>query len=194
LRRICVYTGSNVGVRPEYQQAAQALGKALVARGLGLVYGGGRVGLMGVIADTVLAEGGEVIGVIPKALFPREVGHTHLTQLHEVESMHERKALMADLADGFIALPGGFGTYDELFETITWSQLGLHSKPVGLLDVAGFFAPLLALITHTTNEGFITPIHSNLLFHKDDPAELLDCFATYQPPPLRGKWTDQPSR
>lgn len=194
MRRICVYTGSNVGVRQEYQQAAQALGKTLAARGLGLVYGGGRVGLMGVIADTVLAEGGEVIGVIPKALFPREVGHTHLTQLHEVESMHERKALMADLADGFIALPGGFGTYDELFEIITWSQLGLHTKPVGLLDVAGFFTPLLALITHATNEGFIASIHTNLLFHKDDPAELLDCFAAYQPPPLRWKWTDLPSR
>jgi uncharacterized protein (TIGR00730 family) len=194
LRRICVYTGSNVGVRLEYQQAARDLGKELVARSLGLVYGGGRVGLMGVIADTVLAEGGEAIGVMPKALFPREVAHTHLTQLHEVESMHERKALMADLADGFIALPGGFGTCDELFEIITWSQLGLHSKPVGLLDAVGFFTPLLALIAHATNEGFITPIHSNLLFHKDNPAELLDCFASYQPPPLRGKWKDLPSR
>jgi uncharacterized protein (TIGR00730 family) len=194
LRRICVYTGSNVGVRQEYQQAARDLGKELVARGLGLVYGGGRVGLMGVIADAVLAEGGEVIGVMPQALFPREIAHTHLTRLHEVGSMHERKALMADLSDGFIALPGGFGTYDELFEIITWSQLGLHSKPVGLLDVVGFFTPLLALISHATNEGFIAPVRSNLLFHKDNPAALLDCFASYQAPPHQWKWTDLPSR
>jgi uncharacterized protein (TIGR00730 family) len=194
LHSICVYTGSNVGVRQEYQQAARDLGKELVARGLGLVYGGGHVGLMGVIADTVLSEGGEVVGVMPKALFPREIAQNDLTHFYEVGSMHERKALMADLADGFIALPGGFGTYDELFEIITWSQLGIHSKPVGLLDVAGFFTPLLALIAHTTSEGFIAPADAELIFHKDNPGELLDCFASYQPPPRRLKWTDLPPR
>jgi uncharacterized protein (TIGR00730 family) len=194
LRRICVYTGSNVGVRQEYQQAARDLGKELVVRGLGLVYGGSHVGLMGILADTVLDEGGEAIGVMPKALFPREVAHTSLTHLYEVGSMHERKALMADLADGFIALPGGFGTYDELFEIITWSQLGLHSKPVGLLDVAGFFSPFLALITHTTNEGFITSAHASLILHKENPAELLDCLATFQAPPRQLKWTELPPR
>ena len=194
MHRICVYCGSNTGKRQEYQQAARLLGKELVARGLGLVYGGGHVGLMGVVADAVMEEGGEVIGVMPRALFPREIVHNHLTQFHEVGSMHERKALMADLADGFIALPGGFGTYDELFEIITWSQLGLHSKPVGLLDVAGFFTPLLALIAHSSSEGFIAPAHVQAILHKDNPVELLDCFATYQPVPRQSKWTDLPSR
>jgi uncharacterized protein (TIGR00730 family) len=194
LRRICVYSGSNVGRRQEYQQAARDLGKELVARNIDLVYGGGRVGLMGVIADTVLSEGGAVIGVMPKALFPREVAHTHLTQLHEVGSMHERKALMADLADGFIALPGGFGTYDELFEIITWSQLGLHSKPVGLLNVAGFFTPLLALITHACTESFIAPAHLHIVLSKDTPVALLDCLTTYQPLPRQARWADPPSR
>ncbi len=141
MRHICVYTGSNLGARPQYQQAAQALGSELVARGYGLIYGGGQVGLMGVIADTVLAAGGEAIGVMPRVLFPKEVAHQNLTALYEVESMHERKALMADLADGFIAMPGGFGTYDELFEMITWAQLGIHQKPIGLLNVAGYFRP-----------------------------------------------------
>jgi uncharacterized protein (TIGR00730 family) len=149
---------------------------------------------MGVIADTVLSEGGAVIGVMPKALFPREVAHNHLTQLYEVGSMHERKALMADLADGFIALPGGFGTYDELFEIITWSQLGLHTKPVGLLNVAGFFTPLLALITHARTEGFIAPAHLQILLSQDNPVALLDCFAVYQPLHRQFTWTDPPSR
>src|ERR1700681_1006404 len=143
MRRICVVTCSNPGTRSAYTQAPQALGLSLVERGLCLVYGGPSVGLMGVIADTVLAGGGEAIGVIPRNLFRSEIGHEGLTQLHEVNSMHERKALMADLADGFIALPGGYGTFDELFEIITWAQLGLHTKPIGLLDVAGYFAPLL---------------------------------------------------
>src|SRR5260370_39829315 len=148
MRRICVFAGSNVGVRPEYSEAARALGRELVKRGLGLVYGGASVGLMGVLENTVLAEGGEVIGVMPRGLFRREVPHMGLTEMHEVNSMHERKALMADLADGFIALPGGFGTFDELFEITTWAQIGLHSKPIGVLDVAGSFAPLIALIVH----------------------------------------------
>lgn len=194
MQRICVYAGSNMGVRQEYQQAAQALGKELVARSLGLVYGGGRVGLMGVIADTVLAEGGEVIGVMPRALFPKEVAHQDVTTLYEVDSMHERKAMMADLADGFIALPGGSGTYDELFEILTWGQLGIHQKPIGLLNVAGYFNPLLALMTHTVIEGFVSSYHVNLLLHKETPSDLLDALATYVPPPRQSKWTELTER
>ena len=139
MQRICVFTGSSLGRRQEYQQAAHNMGQALVARGLGLVYGGASSGLMGVIADTVLASGGEVIGVIPRALTRYEIAHQHLTKLYEVESMHERKALMADLSDEFIALPGGLGTFEELFEITTWAKLGFHTKPVGLLNVAGYF-------------------------------------------------------
>ncbi len=193
MQRICVYAGSNVGVRQEYQQAARALGQELVKRGLGLVYGGGHVGLMGVLADAVLAGNGEVIGVMPAALFPNEVAYRNVTQFYEVGSMHERKALMADLADGFIALPGGFGTYDELFEMITWSQIGLHTKPVGLLNVAGFFDPLLALVAHSSLEGFISPAHANLILQKETPAALLDSFATYVPAPRQAKWTTPPA-
>ena len=192
MHRICVFSGSNLGVRPEYQQAARDLGQELVSRGLGLVYGGASVGLMGVIADAVLAAGGEVIGVLPRGLFRREVPHRHLTELHEVGSMHERKALMADLADGFIALPGGYGTFDELFEIITWAQLGLHSKPVGLLDVASYFAPLLALIAHASTEGFIPPGHTKLVLHTDDPVTLLDLFEAYTPSVGQSKWTELP--
>ncbi|GCE14794.1 TIGR00730 family Rossman fold protein [Tengunoibacter tsumagoiensis] len=190
MHRICVYAGSNKGVRPEYQEAAQALGKALVTRGWGLVYGGGRVGLMGVIADTVLAEGGEVIGVMPQALFPQEVAHTGVTTLYEVANMHERKATMADLSNGFVALPGGFGTYDELFEIITWAQIGIHQKPIGLLNVSGYFNPLLALIAHTTQEGFISPHHAQLIQSQASPDDLLNDLASYVPPPEKAKWTD----
>ncbi|GAC1401004.1 MAG: TIGR00730 family Rossman fold protein [Ktedonobacteraceae bacterium] len=192
MSRICVYAGSNVGVKQEYQDAARALGQELVARGLGLVYGGGQVGLMGVLANAVSADGGEVIGVMPAALFPKEVVYGHATQFYEVGSMHERKAMMAELADGFIALPGGFGTYDELFEMITWLQIGLHAKPVGLLNVAGFFDPLLALVAHSSQEGFISLAHANLILHKDTPAALLDSFATYVSAPRKPKWTDLP--
>src|ERR671932_40439 len=145
MRRLCVYAGSNAGARPEYARAAEELARELVARGIGLVYGGGRVGLMGVLADTVLAGGGEAIGVIPQALVDREVGHQGLTELRVVGSMHERKALMAELADAFVALPGGYGTWEEFFEIVTWVQLGLHPKPCGLLNVAGYYDPLLAL-------------------------------------------------
>jgi uncharacterized protein (TIGR00730 family) len=192
MRRICVFTGSNPGNRPEYREAAQALGHEMVARGLGLVYGGASVGLMGVIADTVLAGGGEVIGVIPRGLFRREVAHKDLTQLYEVNSMHERKALMADLADGFIALPGGYGTFDELFEIITWAQIGLHSKPIGLLDAAGYFAPLLALITHASAEGFIQPMHAGIVIHEQSPATLLDRLSMHQPEITKNIWSELP--
>ena len=179
-----------MGKRQEYQQAARDLGQELVARGLGLVYGGASVGLMGVIADTVLAGGGEVIGVIPRALFRREVAHEHLTALHEVGSMHERKALMADLSDGFIALPGGFGTFDELFEITTWAQLGLHTKPIGLLNVAGYFMPLLTMVDHAVTEGFIPPNYAHILLNSTSPADLLDSFAAYAPLSDQAKWLD----
>ncbi|HEU0003747.1 MAG TPA: TIGR00730 family Rossman fold protein [Ktedonobacteraceae bacterium] len=193
MRRICVFTGSNLGKRPEYKEAARALGQEMAARGIGLVYGGASVGLMGVIADTVLAGGGEAIGIIPRGLFRREVGHQGLTKLYEVESMHERKALMADLADGFIALPGGYGTFDELFEIITWEQLGLHTKPIGLLNVAGYFTPLLALITHASKEGFILPVHTGIVIHEQSPIALLDRLTNHRPDITKNIWLELPS-
>ncbi len=192
MRRICVFAGSSVGKRSEYQQAAHDLGEELVARGLGVVYGGGSMGLMGVVANTVLAAGGEVIGVLPRGLFRREVAHWHLTELHEVGSMHERKSLMADLADGFIALPGGFGTCDELFEITTWSQLGLHAKPIGLLNVANYFGPLLALVAHAIQEGFIPPLHGGILLHEENATALLNAFASYVPPVTPSEWIEPP--
>ena len=192
MRRICVFAGSNSGVRQEYREAARALGQEMLARGLGLVYGGASVGLMGVLADAVLAGGGEVIGIIPRGMLRREVAHGGLTELHEVASMHERKALMSDLADGFIALPGGFGTFDELFEIITWAQLGLHNKPVGLLDVADYFAPLHALVVHASAEGFIPPAHLAILMQEHSPGILLDRFAAYTPPGSVSRWTELP--
>lgn len=192
MRRICIFAGSSTGIRQEYIQAAHDLGRTLATRGLGIVYGGASVGLMGTLADAALAAGGEVIGVLPRGLFKREVAHANLTELHQVGSMHERKAMMADLADGFIALPGGFGTFDELFEITTWAQIGIHSKPIGLLNVASYFTPLLALVTHTETEGFIQPVHTHLLLHKETPDELLDAFATFTPLAHISKWTEQP--
>ena len=168
MRRVCVFCGSKAGSRPVYAEMACRLATALVERGLGLVFGAGHVGLMGVLADTVLAHGGEAIGVIPQLLVDRELAHCGLTQLHIVETMHQRKALMADLADGFIALPGGYGTADELFEIVTWSQLGLHAKPVGLINVDGFFDSLLAWIDHCVREGFIRQEYRDLLIAHSD--------------------------
>ncbi len=185
MRRICVFAGSSQGVREEYAEAARALGRELAARGLGMVYGGSSVGLMGLAADAALSAGGEVIGVLPRGLFKREVAHAGLTELHEVGSMHERKALMSDLADGFIALPGGYGTFDELFEIVTWAQIGLHQKAIGLLDAAGYFGPLLALVEHAAQEGFVPSSHAHLLLRAETPAALLDAFATYRPPSER---------
>lgn len=183
LRRVCVYAGSSLGRRPEYAAAARELGTELAARGLELVYGGSNIGLMGVLADAALAAGGTVLGVLPRALFRREVAHTGLTRLYEVGSMHERKARMADLADAFIALPGGYGTLDELFESITWAQIGLHAKPIGLLDVADYFAPLRALVRHVVTEGFIPAVNAGLLLAASTPTTLLDQLAAYTPPP-----------
>ena len=192
MQHICVFCGSSSGARPIYAEMARAVGKELAARGLGVVYGGSSIGLMGALADAALAAGGEVIGVLPRGLFRREVAHRGLTALREVGSMHERKALMGELADGFLALPGGFGTCDELFEVVTWAQIGLHHKPIGLLDVEGFFAPLLAFVRHAAQEGFLPPAHVDLLLRAETPAAIIDQLLTYQPPTLPDKWLDLP--
>jgi uncharacterized protein (TIGR00730 family) len=189
MRRLCVYAGSNAGARPEYAHAAAALARELVARGIGLVYGGGRVGLMGVLADTVLEGGGEAIGVIPQALVDREVGHAGLSELRVVGSMHERKALMAELADGFVAVPGGIGTLEELIEVYTWSQLGIHAKPCGVLDAGGFYASLLGLLDHMVAEGFLRPEHRGVMLSDADPGRLLDRLAGWRAPSVH-KWMD----
>ncbi|MBW4693514.1 MAG: TIGR00730 family Rossman fold protein [Lyngbya sp. HA4199-MV5] len=190
MKYICVFCGSNLGTRPAYKLAAQALGQALVKRGLGLVYGGGNVGLMGTIADAVLAAGGKAIGVIPQALVEKELAHKGLTQLHIVSSMHERKAMMADLSDGFIALPGGFGTFEEFFEVLTWAQLGFHQKPCGLLNIEGYYDRLIALADHATAEQFVRPAHRSLILEAQDPDRLLDTFAAYEPITVQ-KWIDR---
>ena len=182
MRRVCVFCGSKTGHNHLYRDAAGQLGKLLVARGLGLVYGGGSVGLMGVIADAVLAGGGEVIGVIPEMLATKELLHSGVKDMHRMHSMHARKAKMAELSDAFIALPGGFGTFEELLEMITWSQLGIHRKPVGLLNVAGFYAPLVQFIDHAIAEGFIKPKHRQLIVIADEPAALLDLVLIHHPP------------
>ena len=189
VRRVCVYCGSSLGADPAYREAAEGLGRRLAEAGLAVVYGGASVGLMGVLADAALAAGGEVIGVIPQALVDREIAHRHLTELRLVESMHERKALMVDLADAFVALPGGAGTLDELFETYTWAQLGVHRKPCGLLDVDGYWGGLLAFLDHAVTEGFVRPEHRRMLHLADDPDELLAAFAAYQAPAV-AKWVD----
>ena len=182
LRRVCVFCGSSPGTRPQYADAAREVGRLLAERGIGLVYGGGHVGLMGIVADTVMAAGGEAIGVIPDGLLRREVGHHGLTALHVVDSMHERKAMMADLSDGFLALPGGYGTLEELAEVITWSQLGIHPKPCALLNVEGYWDPLLALRDRGVDEGFIPARHRDLLMDDTDAARLLDRMAAHRPP------------
>jgi hypothetical protein len=192
MQRLCVFCGSQAGTRDVYRQAAVELGQLMVQHGYGLVYGGGRVGLMGVIADAVLQHGGEVIGVIPAAMVDRELAHPDLTSMQVVPSMHERKARMAALAHAFIALPGGFGTFDELFEIITWAQLGIHRKPIGILNVAGYFQALLACIGHAIGEGFIRPEHQQLMVVADAPAALLERLSQYTPLPVR-PWQTVPS-
>ena len=173
IKRICVFCGSKIGARSVYTDVAQQLGKAIASHGIGLVYGGGSIGLMEVIADAVLKEKGDVIGVIPHALASKEFAHPGLTELRMVSSMHERKAMMAELSDAFIAMPGGFGTVDEFFEILTWSQLGLHAKPIGLLNVEGYFDLLLAFINHVLEERFIQTEHSRLIIMYRHPGELL---------------------
>jgi uncharacterized protein (TIGR00730 family) len=174
LHSVCVFCGSRMGARPAYVEGARALGEAIASRGLRLVYGGTSIGLMGVLADAALGRGGKVVGVLPRGLEEREIAHRGLTELHVVGSMHERKALMAKLSDAFIAMPGGFGTWDELFEIITWAQLGLHAKPMGVLNVEGYFEPMLAMIRQAASEGFIHHAPATHLLAEAAPGALLD--------------------
>ena len=186
-QRICVFCGSNSGINPAYRSAALALGRLLAASGIELVYGGGNIGLMGALADAVLGVGGRVIGVIPESLMAKEVGHASLTELHIVKSMHERKALMADLSDGFIAMPGGFGTFEEFCEVVTWSQLGIHVKPCGLLNVQDYYDPLLALFDHAVREGFLRAENRRLVLSDPSPEQLLDKMLQFRSPAI-DKW------
>jgi len=187
MKRVCVFCGSSIGSQPVYAEVAVTLGRLLASRGIGLVYGGGNVGLMGVIADAVMAAGGDVIGVIPHALADREIAHPTITQLHVVDSMHERKAMMADLSDAFIAMPGGVGTFEEFFEAVTWTQLGLHRKPCGLLNAGGFYTPLAAFIDQAVSEGFIKPVHRASIVVDDHPERLLDSLAAVKLPDV-ARW------
>jgi uncharacterized protein (TIGR00730 family) len=193
LSAVAVYCGSNPGTDPAYARSAAALGAALASRGVQLVYGGGHVGLMGTVADAVIGNGGQAHGVITEALQAREIAHERLSSLRVVPTMHERKAAMADAADAFIMLPGGFGTFDEFFEVVTWTQLGVHVKPCGILDVAGFFAPLLAMIDGAVTAGFVHPGHRDMIVVDEDPGELLSRLAAWQPVTV-SKWLDRADR
>ena len=190
MKNLCVFCGSQFGNRPEYEVAARLLGLELAGRGIRLIYGGGRVGLMGVVADAVMVAGGEVVGVIPEFLMQKEIGHVGLTELHVVDSMHSRKAKMAELADGFVALPGGFGTFEEFFEVLTWAQLGMHNKPVGLLDVADFYLPMVAFLRHSAAQGFIRNDHLSLIVHAREPEDLIQRLSGYQAVTVP-KWLDR---
>ena len=190
MKYICVYCGSSPGRLDAYSDAARSLAQSLVERDLGLVYGGASVGLMGLVADSVLELGGRAIGVIPEVLAQKELAHKSLTELHITASMHARKTLMADLSDGFIALPGGIGTLEEIFEIWTWAQLGFHAKPCGLLNVAGYYDGLIAFLDHALAEQFVRPLHRSILSVEQEPAALLDCFARYQAPSL-AKWVNK---
>ncbi len=189
MNSVCVFCGSSEGSRPSYAETAREMGAQIARSGLTLVYGGGKVGLMGAVADAALEEGGEVVGVIPEALVAKEIAHPSLTKLHVVGSMHERKMLMNDLSDGFVALPGGFGTLEEYFEVLSWAQLGIHAKPCALLDVDGFWEPLASLFDHAVDEGFVHPDHHSLVLTESDPARLLDAMGRHSPPGTK-KWLD----
>jgi uncharacterized protein (TIGR00730 family) len=191
LKRVCVFAGSSPGAREEYRRLACDLGLALVQRGLSLVYGGAKVGLMGILADTALRHGGEVIGIIPEALVTKEVAHSELSELRIVPSMHERKRQMAELSDAFVALPGGIGTVEEFTEILTWAQLGLHVKPCGLLNAGGFYDRLIDFLDHAVSERFLRPDHRSMLLIAQRPEDLLDLFAGYSPPAVE-KWIDRP--
>ena len=191
MNRVCVFCGSSPGARPEYTETAHDLGSLLVERGLGLVVGGADVGLMGRLADAVMSEGGEAIGVIPQALVDREIAHLGLSDLRVVGSLHERKATMAELSDAFIALPGGLGTLEELFEVYTWSQLGLHAKPCALLNVAGYFDALAGFLDHAVAERFVTEHHRRTLIVEEDPRALLDRLERFEAAELEPKWIDR---
>lgn len=189
INQVCVFCGSSPGTDPVHIETARAVGRLLARRGLGLVFGGGHVGLMGAVADAALAAGGEVTGVIPRALELRELAHGGLTRLHVVGSMHERKARMADLSDAFLALPGGMGTLDELAEIVTWAQLGVHAKPIGLLDVKGYFAPLVAFFDRAEQEGFLRPEHRRLVAVETDAERMIARFEAWSPPAVI-RWAD----
>lgn len=189
-RYVCVFCGSSTGAKLSYSEAARRVGETLARRGLGLVYGGGRVGLMGVTADAALAAGGEVVGVIPEPLATKEIAHPGLTELIVVPGMHQRKAIMVERSDGFLALPGGVGTFEELFEIVTWAVLGLHQKPIGLLNVDGYFDPLLALLGHAVAERFVRPEHLAMMLVSDQPEALAAGLLDFDPPPAGPKWID----
>ena len=192
MKRLCVYCGSSSGGKPDYARVARQLAHAMVSRNIGLVYGGASVGIMGEIANAVLEEGGNVIGVIPKRLFAKEIAHTGITELREVGSMHERKSLMADLSDGFIALPGGFGTIEEILEIITWSQLGMHRKPCGLLNVCRYYDKLIEFLDHAVSEQFIKTSHRSTILIDESPDALLEKFRAYKALETT-KWIDRKS-
>jgi len=187
IKNICVYCGSSSGKDPAFAAAAATLAQEMCKRNIGLIYGGAAVGIMGTVADAVLEAGGEAIGVIPKSLAVKEVAHENLTGLHVVASMHERKAMMADLADGFIALPGGWGTLEEIFEILTWAQLGFHDKPCGLLNIAGYYDGLIGFLDNSFEQKFVNELFRPMLMTSSEPASLLDKFAVYQAPKVR-KW------
>lgn len=189
MKRICVFCGSSPGRLPEYSRAAENFGRAMNRSGIGLVYGGAKVGLMGRLADTVIAAGGEAIGVMPRALAEKEIAHEGLTELRIVESMHERKAVMAELADGFVALPGGLGTLEEFFEAVTWAQLSIHDKPCGLLNVAGFFDGLHSFLDHAVDHRFVRAGHRSMILSSDDPENLLASLQAFTPPEIdKAEW------
>jgi uncharacterized protein (TIGR00730 family) len=191
MRRVCVFCGSSPGARPAYAEAAAEMGRLLASEGIGVVYGGGQVGLMGVLADAVLAVRGEIVGVIPQALVDREIGHPGVADMRVVGSMHERKALMAELADAFVALPGGLGTLEELFEVYTWAQLGLHRKPCGLLDVEDYYAGIADFLTHAVEERFLPEQHRAMLLVEQQPRALLERIRAWEPSRIQPKWIDR---
>ena len=193
MRRICVFCASNSGARPEYRAITEELGRELARKKVSVVYGGGKVGLMGALADAALAAGGEVVGVIPEQLMAREIGHPGLTKLHVVRSMHERKAMMADLSDAFIALPGGFGTLEEFFEVVTWAQLGLHAKPCGILNVHRYYSSLLAMLDHAVHEGLLRAENRDLILARESVPELLRALDEWRPVHVE-KWLDRETR
>lgn len=190
IKRICVYCGSSPGKNPAYTLAAKSLANAMCERGIGLVYGGAAIGVMGAVADAVLAAGGEAIGIIPESLAVKEVAHENLTDLHVVASMHERKAMMADLSDGFVALPGGWGTLEEIFEILTWAQLGFHEKPCALLNIEGYYDNLIRFMENAFEQKFVNELCRPMLIKADEPAALLDQFAIYSAPRVR-KWVGE---
>ncbi|TCP31285.1 hypothetical protein EV207_103169 [Scopulibacillus darangshiensis] len=190
MQRVCVFAGSNAGLQPKYGETAEWLGKELTDRGIDLVYGGSKMGLMGRVANTVLEQGGKAIGVMPTGLFRSEIVHTELTEFHEVPGMHERKAKMGELSDAFIALPGGYGTLEEVMEVVSWGQLGIHNKPIGLLNINGYYDPLVQMIKNGVDSGFIPATHAQLLICESKPDRLITLLQDYQPPAPTNKWSE----